>query len=356
MGTASTNQDSNGILEDFRIDFQECWQRFPNKAFFAGLAIAWLALFLAVGNSTLGYVHSPSLFSWVLDAYHPAGDYLASDDGHGILVPFIVIGILWWKRKDFLDLPLRLWSPSLLVVVFSLALHLLGYMIQQPRLSLVAFFGGVYGLMGLAWGPEFLQRTFFPFFLLAFCIPVSTQLQPVTFHLRLWVCQIVEFLCHNFLVIDVIRDGTSLRDPTGQYQYEVAAACSGMRSQVATLGLAFCFAFLSFTSWWKRLVLIASAFPLAVIGNTLRMLIIVIAADIGGQEWGNAVHDGGPFGIVSLMPYIPAFFGLMYLEQWLRGSTPPKGPNTGSAMPPGTANDMTAAGKPEAALTPKDPA
>lgn len=320
MGADSINQDPNGILEDFRLDFRECWSRFPNKGFFAGLAAAWLGLFLLVGNSTLGYVHSPSLFSWVLDAYHPAGDYLASDDGHGILVPFIVLAILWWKRKDFLELPLRIWSPGLVIVVLSLALHLLGYMIQQPRLSLVAFFSGVYGLMGLAWGPEMLRRAFFPFFLLGFCIPVSTQLQPVTFYLRLWVCQIVEFISHNFLAIDVIRIGTALRDPTGQYQYEVAAACSGLRSQVATLGLAFCFAFLSLTTWWKRDVLILSAFPLAVLGNTLRMLMIIIAADFGGQEWGNYVHDGGPFGIVSLMPYIPAFFGLMYLEQWLRKS------------------------------------
>jgi exosortase/archaeosortase family protein len=72
-----------------------------------------------------------------------------------------------------------------------------------------------------------------------------------------------------------------------------------------------------------------SAVPLAVIGNTLRMLTIVIAAEIWGQEGGNYVHEGGPFGILSLLPYVAAFGGLMLLGHWLRESpskprTPPK--------------------------------
>ncbi|HSU54997.1 MAG TPA: hypothetical protein VLT36_13140, partial [Candidatus Dormibacteraeota bacterium] len=60
------------------------------------------------------------------------------------------------------------------------------------------------------------------------------------------------------------------------------------------------------------------AIPLAIAGNVLRMLTIVIAAEMGGQTSGNYVHEGGPFGIISLMPYIPAFIGLLALGHWLR--------------------------------------
>ena len=52
------------------------------------------------------------------------------------------------------------------------------------------------------------------------------------------------------------------------------------------------------------------------------MLAIVIAAEIGGQEWGNYIHEGGPGGLLSLLPYVPAFFGLMLLERFLRGPEP----------------------------------
>jgi len=60
--------------------------------------------------------------------------------------------------------------------------------------------------------------------------------------------------------------------------------------------------------------------------NLLRMLSIVIAAEYGGQEAGTYVHDGGPMGIFSMLPYIPAFIGLLILERYLADPIgPPEG-------------------------------
>jgi exosortase/archaeosortase family protein len=109
-----------------------------------------------------------------------------------------------------------------------------------------------------------------------------------------------------------------LIDPTGRYQYEIAAACSGIRSLIATVALAVILGFTSFRNPWKRLMMIASAFPLAILGNLIRMLTIIVAAEIGGQEWGTRVHDGGPGGVFSLLPYVPAFIGLLGLDHYLR--------------------------------------
>ncbi len=96
---------TNGILEEFRVAFLDCWHRLPNKGFFFILLAAWLTLFQFLGNSTLGYIHSrsPSLYRWMLDAYDPAGKYLRSDDGHGVIVPFVVLALFWWKRKALLS-------------------------------------------------------------------------------------------------------------------------------------------------------------------------------------------------------------------------------------------------------------
>ena len=310
-------QATNGLLEEFRLEFVNCWERLPNKLPFLVLFAAWVGLFQFLGNSTLGYVRTTSLFGYMYNAFTGGQNLLAADEGYGLLIPLVVAGLLWHKRGELLKLDLVCWWPGLVMLAGGLILHLLGYVVQQPRISVVGFFIGLYGLTGLAWGYAWLRATLFPFFLFGFCVPIGSLAQPITFRLRLLVSQLVGFVAHYFLAIDVTVQGNMLIDPTGHYQYEIAAACSGIRSLIATLALAVIFGFISFQKPWKRLVMILSAVPLAVLGNLLRMLVIVLAAEIGGQEWGNYVHEGGPGGVFSLLPYVPAFFGLLALERWL---------------------------------------
>jgi exosortase len=268
-----------------------------------------------LGNSTLGYYHTPSLF-WYMWKCYSASDF-SGDEALGGLVPFLVMGLFWWKRVELLSNPLHLWPPALMLFALGLALHATGYLIQEPRISIVAMFVGIYGLTGLAWGRAWLRHSFFPFFLFVFCVPVSEFIQPVTLPLRVMVSTITEWIAHGILGIGVQRMGTELFDPLGTYQYDVAAACSGIRSFAAIFLLSLVFGFITFRSPWKRLLLILLAFPLAVIGNLLRMLCIIIAAEMGGQSAGNYVHEGGPLGIISLLPYIPVFLGLYLAGWWL---------------------------------------
>ena len=316
-------QPVNGILEDFRIQLLDCWQRLPNKGMFFVLLVAWLSLFHFLGNSTVGYIPTPSLLSWMRAAYASSRDTGGTDDSHGNLIPFVVLALFWLKRKQLLVLPLQTWTPGLLVVALALGLHLLGYMVQQPRISIVALFIGIYGLMGLVWGPQWLRESFFPFCLFAFCVPLGWSAVSVTFPLRLLVCWAVELISGYILQIDIQRVGTALMNPAGHYQYDVAAACSGIRSLFATVAVAIIYAMLCFRPWWKRGMLIAAAVPLAIFGNVVRMLTIIIAAEIWGQEAGNYVHEGGPAGIISLLPYVAAFVGLILLGRLL-GEDPSK--------------------------------
>ena len=303
---------------DWWQDSVDCWHQLPNKTFFFALLAAWLTLFQFFGNSTFGYINTPSLFQWMFNVYNNRS--VPSDDAYGNLIPFLVVGLFWWKRKELLRLPLKIWSPAVMLVALGLALHILGYVIQQPRLSIVALFTGIYGLMGLAWGHVWLRNSFFPFFLFIFSVPVGVVLEPITFPLRILVSELVEWVAHNSFGIGVLRMGTQLFDPLGTYQYDVAAACSGIRSLVAIFLFATVCGFVMFRSPWKRLFMMALSVPFAVLGNLLRMLLIVIAAEIGGQQWGNRVHEST---VIGLLPYVPVFLGLLFVGWWLGGKTGP---------------------------------
>jgi len=235
------------------------------------------------------------------------------EDVHGNFIPFIVLGILWWKRKELLTVPLRSWWPGMFILMIGLFFHLVGYRVQQPRISIAGLFTGIYGLAGIAWGPLLLRKTFFPFILFLFSIPLGTLVLPITFKLRMLVSQIVEGICH-FILVDIVREGTSLHDPGNHYAYEVAAACSGIRSLIVTFLLATVYAMVGFKAWWRRGLLIGSAIPFAVIGNVLRMLAIVLSSEWISPSWGKEIHEGG---VWSLLPYVPAFFGLLWLGQRL---------------------------------------
>ena len=300
----------NELRPNWWQDTVDCWHRLPNKAFFFALLAAWLALFHFLGNAILGYVHTPSLFSWLADEY----DNPNADDGHGNFIPFLVIGLFWWKRRELLALPLNLWWPGLLILAVALAMHIAGYAVQQPYLSVAALFAGIYGLMGLAWGRAWLRNSLFPFFLFMFSVPLGQRAEAITFPLRQLVSWLSEQVSHWVLGIDVIRVGTQLLDPSGSYGFDVEAPCSGMRSLIAIFLLATIYGCFVFRSPWKRLLLMALALPFAVLGNLARMLLIITTAEFGGQQAGNYIHESSIF---SMVPYLPAMAGLLLVGRWL---------------------------------------
>jgi exosortase len=284
------------------------WRQMPNRLSFFLLLAAWVALFQFLGNATLGYRVPPSLFSWLLDAYTAP----EADQQQGLWIPFIVLALYWWKRKELVAGKLEAWWPAIFIVGLGLLLHLAGFVAQTTQISVIGFFVGIYGLTGLLWGKHWLKVSFFPYFLFAFCLPVGRQADAITFPLRLLVSSIVAGVAHLGLAPDLIRHGNILTDAQGTFAYEVAPACSGIRSLTALIVLTTIYGFIMFKSPWKRAVMMLSAVPVAILGNVVRLCFTIVVAEMFGQHAGKMVETN--FGFVTFAVAIGCIF---LIAHWL---------------------------------------
>jgi exosortase/archaeosortase family protein len=78
-------------------------------------------------------------------------------------------------------------------------------------------------------------------------------------------------------------------------------------------------AYIANMSLWKRVVLFASAFPLAILGNALRVTSIFVIAEYGDAKWGRETwHDWS--GLLLFYPI--SLLMLLAIHSLLEGGLP----------------------------------
>jgi exosortase len=302
----------------FWPEFRDYWARVPDKWLFLTMLAGWCVLFQFVGISSFNFrTTEPSLFQWLYHAWNEA----ALDCSQGNLIPFVVLVLFWVKRRELAASMAGVWWPGLAVVGLALLIHILGFLAQQPRVSMIALFLGLYGLIGVVWGRRTMWVSSFPMVLFAFCMPLGTFAEGVTLPLRLLAATWTRMICHGLLGIDVVQRGTALLDPRdGKFNYDVAAACSGIRSFVALLAVTTVFAMLALRSVWKRALMLVTTVPLVIFCNVLRLVVVILISQAYDRASGLWVHEW--FGFVT---YLVAIVSLLGMAHWLREKPSPAG-------------------------------
>jgi exosortase len=302
----------------FWSEFQDYWARVPDKWLFLTLLAGWCVLFQFIGISSFNLgTTEPSLFEWLYHAWNTP----ALDCSQGNLMPFVVVVLFWVKRRELAASISGVWWPGLAVVGLALLVHIVGFLAQQPRVSMIALFLGLYGLIGVVWGWRTMWSSLFPMALFAFCMPLGTFAEGLTLPLRLLAATWTRMICHGLLGIDVVQQGTALLDPHDfKFNYDVAVACSGIRSFVALLAVTTVFAMLSLRSVWKRALMLVTTVPLVIFCNVLRLVVVILITQAYGREQGMWVH--GWFGFVT---YLVAIGSLLVMAHWLREKPSPAG-------------------------------
>ena len=297
-------------------ELRSLWDSLPHKAAFGLVAAAWLALFHFLGNSTLGYIQTESMFGW-LQAVYEGGAKQGRDDELGVMIPWLVGAIIVMRRTELAAIPKAPWSPALALIPLGLLLHLSGYLVQQTRLGVVGFLVGFFGIMGLYWGRAWMRGFAFPYLLFFFCVPISVFLDTLTHGLRLLSTLMSTTFCEWVLNMKLERAGTIVLQKasavTQGFRFDVAPACSGIRSATVVLLLTVTFAFLNFRSPWRRLFLILLSPLFAVLANVIRLIVVFAVAEAAGQAAGEAVET--KFGFATFLIALGCVF---LVARWLR--------------------------------------
>ena len=258
---------------------------------YAPLILGLLAVMYGLyGNTQEVATQGHSALFWMIRRWR-----VADNLSHGWIIPFISLFFLWRRREDFIRAPRERGLVGLLTVVASLGLYWLGVRAQLTRLTLVSLIGLLWGIPAFLFGRATGRILLFPCAYLVFCVPLSF-LNNITVPLRIFASGVSTWLL-NGLGIETARTGTAVySSAAGGFSFDVADACSGLRSLLAMTALTAAYAYLTQQTLLRRWLLFPSAVPLAIAGYVTRVLTVAIVAETMGMQVAMRIyHDYSGF-------------------------------------------------------------
>ena len=208
------------------------------------------------------------------------------DYSHGFLVPILAFWILWRQRRRLAELPAAPNWWGVPIVLAAMGLLILGTLGAENFVSRISLLIVIAGLVIHFYGWPHFRTALFSWAVLFLMVPLPAI---IANRIVLPLQFISSGLATGFMDvcgIPVYREGNIIFLPS--ITLEVAEACSGIRSLMAMITLAVAYGYLLESKPWRRVVLIASAIPIAVIANSLR----VMASGVLGQYWGRDKAEG----------------------------------------------------------------
>jgi exosortase len=262
---------------------------------------AWIATLVALG-AAVAFAYA-GLFAYSFT------QWLKPDYSHGFLVPLFAVYLAWHWREWA---PARLRWPDpwgLAFVAGGTGLFLAAGLSNFAKewlqgLSLVINLCGVALLLG-GWAALRWLWPSLAFLLFMFPLPYKVE------HALGWQLQKVAAIASEFTLQTIgyptYREGVVLY--VKDHVLEVEKACSGLSMLLTFAAISVSVALLVRRPWLDRAIILASAVPVAVLSNVVRIALTGVLYNEGGKELGDRVfHD---FAGWMMMPIA---LGILWLE------------------------------------------
>lgn len=299
-GTASigpTVFDEEGLLEgwtrrlrNLRRDLCEPAQRGP-----------LVTMLLLVG--LMIYAYWPGL----LNAH---ASWSNAQYSHGWLVPVFAVGmLLWWRdRLEPVTDSARLAGLALLAVAFGIRLGAASFRIVT--IDMYTFVPAVAGVFLLSCGWSGFRWGWAPVAFLIFMFPLPDEATRYLLGPLQGLATTVSTFALQTFGLEAIQEGNQI--VIGDMHLGVVDACSGLRMLTIFIALSVALVMLGDRPAWENAVILASAIPIALIVNSIRITVTGMLYQIATSQIAEMVfHDlAGWF-------MMPMALAMLYGEQYL---------------------------------------
>ena len=251
-----------------------------------------------------------SALLWVWDLWWLPESYYS----HGPLLPLLAAALLWRWRPRWSRCPSVVDAAGWWLLAPGLLMHAIGAALTIDSLSAASLALSVPGAVWLALGPARALSVWPIFGLVPLALPMplfasgrfAFELKELAVAGGLYVA--------NTLGLGAVRLGAHLYVPGHDDPLLVEDPCGGLRSLLALVTLAYCFAFLLGDRGWRRTWILLAAVPLALGLNVLRIAFLCFAA----KWWGVAYATGTAHDLTNAAVWIVALVALLLLDRACR--------------------------------------
>lgn len=244
------------------------------------------------------------------------GYWLNDEQSYSPLVALAVFYLFWSLRNAIAQS-----TPRFGLGIALLLPGLMFYVLGRSQ-GLMAFEAGsalpvITGIVLATGGTAALRTLWFPIFYLVFLIPLPNMfVDAVTGPLKIMASNLAESLLYAF-DYPIARSGVTLT--IGKYQLLVADACSGLRSIFSLFALGLIYLHLQQRrNLLHNTALILCILPIALLANTLRVLVLVLVIFHHGEQVGLGVVHG----LSGLVTFVMALLIFMALDALLHRRQP----------------------------------
>ncbi len=219
-------------------------------------------------------------------------DWLVDENySHGLILPFVSVYAVWRSRHDLSKIPAEPKVVSgLLLLAIALLMLFAGIVGAELYVTRISMLLSLASLVIYFFGYLWMRLLLFPIGLMILAIPVpNIVFNQVAFPMQLMASDYAALVIRSF-GIPALREGNIIE--LASMKLQVVEACSGIRSLMSLTSVCVVYGYFVEQSWWRRIVLIAAVFPIAVFTNSLRVALTGLIANYRGPAYAEGFMHG----------------------------------------------------------------